>query len=122
MTTAPTRPTTWFTACHPDQLRVEEGAAILLPDGHQIALFRTRRDHLYAVDNVDPYTNAAVLSRGIVGDHAGEPTIASPMLNNVFLLRTGHSLEHAHIRLSTWAVRRSDTAVQIALPTPRTTP
>ncbi|PDP89679.1 nitrite reductase (NAD(P)H) small subunit [Glycomyces fuscus] len=107
------QPTTWIDACPPAGLRVEDGVAVLLPDGSQVALFRTRDQHLYAVDNIDPYTGAAVISRGIVGDRAGEPTVASPMLKNVFSLRTGQSLDDEHVRLATWPVRQTDTAVQI---------
>ncbi|QUX26649.1 MULTISPECIES: nitrite reductase small subunit NirD [Nocardiopsis] len=120
--TTPAQPTTWIDACAPAGLRVEDGVAVLLPDGRQVAVFRTRDQHLYAVDNIDPYTGAAVISRGIVGDRAGEPTVASPMLKNVFSLRTGQSLDDEHVRLTTWPVRQTDTAVQIGAPAQEGTP
>ncbi|WP_017568888.1 nitrite reductase small subunit NirD [Nocardiopsis halotolerans] len=119
-TTTPTA--TWIDACPTSRLHPEDGVAVLLPDGHQIALFRTRDHHLYAVDNIDPYTGAAVIARGIVGDRGGEPTIASPMLKNVFSLRTGQSLDDEHTRLNTWAVRQNQTTVQIAVPAQEQTP
>ncbi|MDT0331940.1 nitrite reductase small subunit NirD [Nocardiopsis lambiniae] len=100
-------------ACPSARLRPDDGVAVLLPDGRQAALFRTRGGELYAVDNIDPYTGAAVLSRGIVGDRAGEPTIASPLLKNVFSLRTGRSLEDPDIRLTTWRVDDDGTTVRI---------
>ena len=62
------------------------------------------------------------MSRGIVGDRAGEPTVASPMLKNVFSLRTGQSLDDEHVRLTTWPVRQTDTAVQIAARAEESTP
>ncbi|MFD6952140.1 nitrite reductase small subunit [Nocardiopsis sp. TSRI0078] len=121
-TTTQTRPTTWIDACPAARLRPEDGVAILLPDRTQAALFRTRDGHLYAVDNIDPYTGAAVISRGIVGDRAGEPTIASPMLKNVFSLRTGQSLDDADVHLNTWPVRQNGTTVQIATGAQESTP
>ncbi|NYH55117.1 MULTISPECIES: nitrite reductase small subunit NirD [Nocardiopsis] len=121
-TTTQTRPTTWIDACPTHRLHPEDGLAILLPDHTQIALFRTRDGHLYAVDNIDPYTGAAVISRGIVGDRAGEPTVASPMLKNVFSLRTGQSLDDTGVHLSTWPVRQGRTTVQIATRAKENTP
>ncbi|PWV57276.1 nitrite reductase small subunit NirD [Nocardiopsis sp. L17-MgMaSL7] len=112
VTTAPAR--TWTDVCPAHLLRVEDGVAVLLPDGRQAALFRTRDHHLYAVDNIDPRTGAAVISRGIVGDRAGEPTVASPMLKNVFSLRTGLGLDDEDTHLTTWPVRQRGTTVQIA--------
>ena len=114
VTTTHTPTTLWIDACPAHRLGTDDGAAVLLPTGHQVALFRTRDHHLYAVDNIDPYTGAAVIARGIVGDRRGEPTIASPMLKNVFSLRTGQSLDDTHVRLATWPVRVEGTTVQIS--------
>lgn len=113
MTTAPTQPATWINACPTRRLNRADGAAVLMPDGRQVALFRTLDDQYYAVDNIDPFTHAAVLSRGIVGDRAGEPTVASPMLKNVFSLRTGQSLDEDTVRLTTWPVRVHASTIQI---------
>lgn len=105
-------PTAWTAACPSARLRPDDGVAVLLPGGRQAALFRTRTG-LYAVDNIDPFTGAAVLSRGIVGDRAGEPTVASPLLKNVFSLRTGLSLDDPAVRLDTWPVHDDGTTVRI---------
>ncbi|GHC80287.1 hypothetical protein GCM10007079_19130 [Nocardiopsis terrae] len=105
--------TDWVTICPQERLEPEIGLAALLPDGHQVALFSTRDHHLYALDNLDPHTGAAVLARGIVGDRDGEPTVASPMLKHVFSLRTGQSLDDPHTRLATWPVRVHDHNIQI---------
>ncbi len=112
--TTRTPATHWVTACPTHHLETEIGLAVLLPDGHQVALFRTRDHHLYAVDNRDPHTGATVISRGIVGDRAGEPTVASPMLKHVFSLRTGQSLDTPDTALSTWPARIHQGSVQIA--------
>lgn len=82
----------WTRVCRLDDLLVERGAAALI-DGRQIALFRTFDGRLYATDQIDPFSGAAVLSRGIVGDRGGVPTVASPMYKQVFDLRTGACLD-----------------------------
>ncbi|RCV54847.1 nitrite reductase small subunit NirD [Marinitenerispora sediminis] len=111
-TLAPDR--TWIPACPSNRLAAERGVAVLLPDGRQAALFRTFYGELYAVDNIDPFSGAAVLSRGIVGDRAGEPTVASPMLKQVFALRTGACLDDPEVRLDTHPVRERGGVVEIA--------
>src|SRR4051794_23018732 len=62
----------WTELCRFDALTPERGVAALVGD-LQLAVFRTFDDSLYAIDNIDPFSGAAVLSRGIVGDRGGEP-------------------------------------------------
>ncbi len=59
-------PEGWTRICRVDDLLVERGAAALV-DGRQIALFRTYDGRLFAIDQIDPFSGAAILSRGIVG-------------------------------------------------------
>ncbi|MFC4565475.1 nitrite reductase small subunit NirD [Nocardiopsis mangrovi] len=105
--------TGWITACPAARLTAERGVAVLLPDGGQVALFRTHDGALHAVGNIDPFSGAAVMSRGIVGDRAGEPTVASPMLKQVFSLRTGACLDDPAVRLPIYAARLRDGAVEV---------
>jgi len=84
------------------------GAAALLPDERQVAIFRVETEdgeQLFAVDNIDPYTGVAVISRGIVGESEGRPTIASPLLKQKFFLDSGESLQGDSVALRTYAVR-----------------
>lgn len=84
------------------------GAAALLPDERQVAIFRVETEdgeQLFAVDNIDPYTGVAVISRGIVGESKGRPTIASPLLKQKFFLDSGESLQGDSVALRTYAVR-----------------
>ncbi|WP_136587142.1 nitrite reductase small subunit NirD [Microbacterium hydrothermale] len=90
--TAEAVPEGWTRICRLDDLLVERGAAALI-DGRQIALFRTYDGRLFATDQIDPFSGAAILSRGIVGDRGGVPTVASPMYKQVFDLRTGVCLD-----------------------------
>lgn len=115
-TSARTRPspeTAWVRVCPAEHLMPERGLAVLLPDGRQAALFRTFDGTLHAVDNIDPFSGAAVISRGIVGDRAGEPTVASPMLKQVFSLRTGACLDDPRTHLNVFAVRHNAGMIEI---------
>src|SRR5699024_6152528 len=74
---------TWTPACAVHRLLPGRGVAVLLRGGSQAALFLLGDGSLRAVANVDPVGRAAVMSRGLVGDRAGEPTVASPLLKEV---------------------------------------
>ncbi|WBO66490.1 nitrite reductase small subunit NirD [Streptomyces camelliae] len=95
----------WFTACDLNALLPGRGAAALLPDGRQVALFRDRSDRLYAIDNRDPFSGAAVLSRGLTGTHEGRPFVASPLLKQRFDLVTGECLDDETVRVTAYEVR-----------------
>ncbi|PZT69531.1 nitrite reductase (NAD(P)H) small subunit [Streptomyces sp. SW4] len=95
----------WFTACDLSVLVPGRGVAVLLPDGRQAALFRDRAGELYAVDNRDPFTGAAVLSRGLTGTHRGRPFVASPLLKQRFDLLSGQCLDEESVRVATYEVK-----------------
>lgn len=83
--------------CSLDALAPERGVAALL-ERHggppvQVALFRLLDDEVLAVQQLDPYSGANVMSRGIVGTRGGEPTVASPVFKQVFALRSGLCLD-----------------------------
>jgi nitrite reductase (NADH) small subunit len=79
--------------------------AALLPDGRQAAIFRDRSGELFAVDNRDPFTGAAVLSRGLTGTHQGRPFVASPLLKQRFDLASGQCLDDEEVQVATYKVR-----------------
>ena len=120
LTTASDR-TAWTAVCHLADLVVERGAAALV-DGEQVALFRLHAssgEEVLAVQNLDPFSGAHVLARGIVGSRGGVPTVASPMHKQVFDLRTGACLdavgrEPRHLR--TWPVRVEGGLVLVGTP------
>lgn len=84
--TAPVR------VCDLSDLEVERGRAALF-GSVQVALFLLADGTVHAVSNLDPYSGANVMSRGIVGTRGDVPTLASPMHKQVFDLRTGECLE-----------------------------
>lgn len=89
----------WLDVCAVDDLQADSGVCALVA-GKQIALFYlTRLDAVFAVDNFDPVAQANVLSRGMVGDLAGEPMFASPMYKQHYSLKTGICLEDPQIRI-----------------------
>ncbi|WP_174550995.1 nitrite reductase small subunit NirD [Actinomadura macra] len=107
----------WHDVCSYGDLMPERGACAIA-DGVQVALFRTYEGALFATSNLDPFSGAYVISRGILGTRGGAPTVASPMFKQVFDLRTGSCLDEPDVALPTFAIRRSPAAdrVEVALP------
>jgi nitrite reductase (NADH) small subunit len=95
----------WFTVCDLSQLTPGRGVAALLPDGHQVALFADRAGRTYAIDNRDPFSGAAVLSRGLTGTHQGRPFVASPLLKQRFDLESGRCLDDEAVGVAVYDVR-----------------
>ncbi|GAA3937245.1 nitrite reductase small subunit NirD [Actinomadura viridis] len=113
-----TRATTrWHDICPFTTLMPERGACAMV-EGVQVALFLTFEGELFATSNLDPFSGAYVISRGILGTRGGAPTVASPMFKQVFDLRTGACLDDPDVTLRTFPVRRNpDTGrVEVALP------
>jgi nitrite reductase (NADH) small subunit len=95
----------WFTVCDLDRLTPGRGVGALLPDGRQAAIFLDRAGRVYAVDNTDPFTGAAVLSRGLLGSAQGRPFVASPLLKQRFDLETGRCLDDEAVTVRAYPVR-----------------
>jgi nitrite reductase (NADH) small subunit len=113
----------WHRVCRLEQLQPGRGVAALL-EGRQIALFRavadgpegpTGSDVVHAIDNIDPISGAAVLSRGIVGDRQGTPVVASPIYKQAFSLETGECLDEPDQGVEVFSVRIVDGWVQVGL-------
>jgi len=94
---------TWEDVCALRDVLPGTGVCALV-GGRQVAVVRTA-GAVYALDNFDPFSNAFVLSRGIVGDKGGIPEIASPIYKQSFDLRTGRCLDDASVRVPTYPVR-----------------
>jgi nitrite reductase (NADH) small subunit len=90
--------------CRYADLQPDRGVAALLPDGDQVAVFLLGEGSLHAVSNIDPFSGAGVLSRGIVGDRAGTPVVVSPVYKQAFDLRTGACLDEQGVALRVFRV------------------
>ncbi|MFI5043507.1 MAG: nitrite reductase small subunit NirD [Acidimicrobiales bacterium] len=87
-----------------------------LVDGVAVALFLVDGE-LYAIGNHDPFTDASVLSRGLVGstmiDGNEVRYVASPLRKHRFELSSGRSLDDPEVTVGSWAVRCIDGQVLI---------
>ncbi len=87
-----------------------------LVDGRAVAVFRLDDDGLRAIDDVDPYAAASVLSRGLVGvTRRGDDLVhyvASPLRKQRFDLATGAELD-GPARLATFGVHVLDGVVHV---------
>ena len=100
--------------CPFSDLTPGRGVAALV-DGHPVAIFLLTDGSLHAIDNFDPCSGAGVLSRGVVGDADGVPTVASPMFKQRFDLRTGRCLDNSSVAVAVHAVGCSDGIVRVRL-------
>jgi nitrite reductase (NADH) small subunit len=95
----------WTTACSYDRLVPCRGVGVLLPDGTQVALFRLDDGSLRAVGNIDPFSGAAVMSRGIVGDRLGRACVQTPVKKQAFAFDDGQCLDDAAVALPVYRTR-----------------
>ena len=104
----------WRDVCAIDDVIPGTGVAALI-DGNQIAIVRTRDGRFAALSNFDPFSNAFVIARGIVGDRAGVPKIASPIYKQNFSLETGQCLDDPSVRLAVYPIRVVSGRIQISV-------
>ena len=105
---------TWVDVCALEDLVPDRGVCALV-DGEQVAVFRVSPlDELYAVANLDPFSRANVMSRGIVGSRGDVPKVASPMYKQNFDLRTGVCLDDPTKSLRVFPVRERFGRVEVA--------
>ncbi|TAK61263.1 nitrite reductase small subunit NirD [Methylobacter sp.] len=112
----------WIDVCSVDDLQPNSGVCALL-DGEQVAIFwmpvlsgaEGPDAKIYAVGNYDPFGNANVLSRGIIGDIGGQPVVASPLYKQHYNLQTGVCLEDETVKIPVYAIRIENGSVQVDL-------
>ncbi|MEN6670689.1 nitrite reductase small subunit NirD [Psychrobacter sp. B38] len=109
------------TICHLNDIIPETGVCALI-EGKQIAIFRTKKDDLFAIDNYDPFSQANVLSRGLIGgttivNEAGTDEevlyVASPIYKQRFNLATGQCLDDKEVTLSAYQVALHEDTVML---------
>lgn len=94
----------WIKVCKLEDILPETGVCALVGKEH-VAIFRPyNSDELYAISNIDPFANASVLSRGIIGEHENELWVASPLKKQRFRLKDGYCLEDEHYSVAHYVV------------------
>lgn len=98
--------------CALSDLMPEVGVRVLVND-QQVALILMQTGELFAISAVDPFSQAAVLSRGVVGDIGGEPVVASPIYKHHFRLIDGLCIEDDTVRIPIFAVSVVESIVRV---------
>ncbi|WP_461538770.1 nitrite reductase small subunit NirD [Spongorhabdus nitratireducens] len=104
----------WNTICHIDDIIPGTGVCAKVNDAH-VAIFRPlNNEQLFALSNIDPFAEASVMSRGLLGEKDGEFYVASPLLKQRFNLATGQCLDDDSVTLPCYQIRTLNGQVQIA--------
>lgn len=95
----------WVKACKTDDIPENAGACALV-NGEQIAIYNfTRTKSWYATQNLCPHRQTMALSRGMVGDKAGEPKVACPFHKKTFSLESGKCLSGEAYEIKTYPIK-----------------
>ncbi|MHA6915984.1 nitrite reductase small subunit NirD [Ralstonia pseudosolanacearum] len=106
----------WTAICALDDIVPNTGVCALV-GGAQVAVFHVAGDaphRVYAIGNYDPNSDAAVLSRGLVGNLGERIVVASPIYKQHFDLATGECLEAPANSVPAYATKVEDGKVWIA--------
>lgn len=98
--------------CPVAELPVNLGVGALVK-GQQVAVFKLKTGDIYAIGNFDPFSEANVLSRGLVGDLQGHKVVASPIYKHHYNLVTGECLEDDSVKIPAYSVVVQDEYVYI---------
>ena len=104
----------WTPICEEALLIPDTGLCAKIGDAH-IAIFKAAANgELYALSNIDPFSKASVLSRGLIGEAGGDIYVASPLLKQRFRLNDGVCLDDNAVTLTTYQVRVTDGKIEVA--------
>jgi len=96
---------TWIPVCNLDDIVPNTGVCALI-NGEQVAVF--------AINNYDPSSEAAVLSRGLIGNLGERIVVASPIYKYHFDLQTGECLEAPEHSVCAYLARINGSKVWVA--------
>ncbi|WP_175953895.1 nitrite reductase small subunit NirD [Burkholderia sp. BCC0405] len=109
-------PLSWTRVCPLDEIVPNTGVCARV-NGEQVAVFRVAHAEaggVFAIDNVDPVSRAAVMSRGLIGSLGERVVVASPLYKQHFDLRTGECLEAPEQSVRAYPSRVEDGFVWVA--------
>jgi len=106
--------TTMKVICSLDDL-IPNAGMCALHNNEQVALFYLpgHDEEIFALCNFDPFSEANVIARGIVGSVGEQLVVASPIYKQHFSLKTGVCLEDESVKLKTFDVALLDGQVVI---------
>ncbi|MBI5255607.1 MAG: nitrite reductase small subunit NirD [Burkholderiales bacterium] len=104
----------WTAVCAVDDILSNTGVCARV-EGRHVAVFRVGDSQFYAIDNVDPKSQASVLARGLIGSLGERVVVASPLFKHHFDLRNGECLESPAHSVRAHAVRVENQRVLVAL-------
>jgi nitrite reductase (NADH) small subunit len=104
----------WTPVCALDDILPNTGVCALV-NGKQVAVFHVDDNNhsVFAINNFDPASQAAVLSRGLIGSLGERVVVASPIYKHHFDLRTGECLEAPENSVCAYAARVTDGVVWV---------
>ena len=103
----------WIEICALDDITPNTGIGALVAS-QPIALFRVGDEaRVYALSARDPFSQANVMPRGILGDIQGERVVASPIYKQHFSLATGRCLEDSEQHLLVYPSKVEDGRVWV---------
>ena len=103
----------WVSVCNLNDIVPNTGVCALVGEA-QVAIFRIGdTDEVHALSNFDPFGNANVLSRGLIGDIGGELVVASPLYKQHFKLTTGECLEDDDVKIDKFDVRVNNNKIEV---------
>ena len=115
MQTAEQQNLIWHDICAINDIPNNSGVAALIGE-QQIALFSVGKDaQLFAIANYDPFSEANVLARGIIGSIGEAIVVASPIYKEHFDLATGQCIENEDVSIDAYPVRVENERVFIGL-------
>ncbi|WP_034948504.1 nitrite reductase small subunit NirD [Erwinia oleae] len=105
----------WQRICKVSQILPGTGVCARVGE-NPVAIFRPREnDEVFAISNIDPFADASVLSRGIIGEHQQALWVASPLKKQHFRLSDGVCMEDESRSVMSYAARVTDGMVEIAV-------
>ncbi|MCG7496146.1 nitrite reductase small subunit NirD [Vibrio sp. Of7-15] len=104
----------WTKVCQLDDIIPGTGVCALV-NGKQIALFRPRANkEIFAIDNMDPFAKANVLSRGLICEHEQQLWVASPLKKQRFNLQDGRCLENQAVTITAYKTKVTGDSIEVA--------
>ncbi|OUR65091.1 nitrite reductase small subunit [Methylophaga sp. 42_25_T18] len=105
----------WIDVCSFDDLQPNSGVCALVEDTQVAIFYMPEQNEVFAINNYDPFGDAYVLSRGLIGDINGEAMVASPLYKQHFNLKTGDCLEDETVKVDTYEIRINEQRVEVKI-------